>query len=50
MKYLACRVRHWSHSNRARMNVTVEKDFVGPSKNTDKKEKEKKKECEQQVT
>ena len=50
MKYLAYHVRHWSNSNRAGMNVTVEKDFVGPSKNTDKKEKEKKKECEQKIT
>ena len=32
------------------MNVTMEKDFVGQSKNTDKKEKEKKKEGEQQVS
>ena len=32
------------------MTVTMEKDFVGQSKNTDKKEKEKKKEGEQQVS
>ena len=32
------------------MNVTMEKDFVDQSKNTDKKEKEKKKEGEQQVS
>ena len=50
MKYLACHVRHWSNSNRAGMNVAVEKDLVGPSKNTDKKEKQKKKECEKKVT